>query len=46
VGATAKPTNEQIVELLERVLRELAEVKEWQLRLAAELDKLAGLVAD
>jgi len=42
VTTSLKPTNEQLAEMLERVLRELAEVKVRQDELADRLKELAG----
>lgn len=39
--ATLQPTNERIVELLDRLVRELGEVRSLQADLAAELRRLA-----
>ena len=37
MAATRKPTNDHIVELLERILDELAELKQAQDRLASQM---------
>ena len=41
VATDAKPTNEQIAEMLSQVLRELGEVKRTQDQLAADLRRVA-----
>jgi hypothetical protein len=41
VATAAKPTNENIVEMLTQVLRELGEVKKTQDQLAADLRRVA-----
>jgi hypothetical protein len=41
VAASAKPTNLRVTEMLERILRELGELKKTQDQLAADLRTIA-----
>ncbi len=42
MAADARPTNELIVEKLDRIMRELAQIEKRQAELASELRKIAS----
>lgn len=44
MAEAVKPTNEQIVEMLDQIMRELSEMKDGQKELSANLDKLANSI--